>query len=272
MRRRRFVHPLMVVLGALVFAAPVAAAPEPIPVDTSNLAGRPISGGYDANIHGGNCQGIAYGRVDGRLVLFTANHCRFSNGVINPEDRSGQPVYGPNGSRIGVWGPTSTVASTHDLTFIYIDAAAKPANTNRIYRGPYNGAGGVDDWWVMTGQPTVDMGCDGTWKEDFSWQMAQPKSGALNTVFTTRAAYLWRIVNVNSGSGVTRHCQIEMSGLQDRTGYVESGSPVMNEDWTNRLFGYIVNDWTAVPMYHGIEHFDAFYGGDTRLCVTASCS
>lgn len=252
--------------AALVAPQHVAAA------DGTNLAGRPISGGYDPNIGGGNCQGIAYGRVNGAFVLFTADHCRKgAGGVVNSMDRSGQVVYGPNGTRIGVWGPLSSAGADHDLTYIFIDAASKPTYANQIYRGVVSI---YADWWSMTAQPVVSTdGCDAqaNWGGDTAWQMAQPTSGAIGTPYTSRAATLG-VENVSEGSGLTRNCTIVMNGLSTRFGtYVESGSPVVKSGATNKLFGHVTGGITVTPIAHGLAALDNFYGGDTRLCITAAC-
>ena len=275
--------PLALLLGALTLPTPVAAA------DPTNLAGRPISGGYDPNIGGGNCQGIAYGRVNGALVLFVPHHCRhhseFINGkwvqVVNSMDRSGMVVYGPNGTRIGTWGPLSTPSATHDLSFIYIDAASKPTNANQIYRGPDPAAA---DWWTMTAQPTsTSSGCDGSWSADIVWQMAQDQSGDLDWIYYDRQGTAMNFL-VSKGSGLTRYCAIR-TGIYVRNlcncsaNVVESGSPVVRQDYQSRLFGYMTLSYSCLydclavtPIYEGIHALDDWYGGDTRLCITASCS
>lgn len=276
LKRLRFILPLALVLAALALPAPVAAA------DPTNAAGRPISGGYDPNIGGGNCQGIAYGRVAGALVLFVPHHCRYGkecSGCLNSMDRSGMVVYGANGTRIGTWGPLSTPSATHDLTFIYIDAASKPTYANRIYRGPDPAA---SDWWTLTAQPTsTTSGCDGNWSADAAWQMAQDQED-LDWIYYNRQGSLMNFL-VSKGSGLTRYCAIR-TGLYVRnlcscpSDVVESGSPVIREDYQTRLFGYMTLSYSCLydclavtPIYEGIHALADWYGGDTRLCITAAC-
>lgn len=264
-------------IGALAGPTSVMAA------DSANVAGSPISGGYDPNIGGGNCQGTAYGRVDGAFVLFTANHCRYhlENGenVLNPEDRSGEPVYGRNGTQIGTWGPLSSAGSVHDLTFIYINASSKPSNANKVFRGPISGA---SDWWTMTAQPTSDFGCDGSnlLSGAAVHQNAQPVSGALTAIYrssSTQFGYGFGPV----GSGLTRNCTVKVSNTVRFNVFVESASPYVSSLGTDKLLGHATGQWsgggcasaciTFTPIYHGIEHLDSFFGGVTRLCITAAC-
>jgi hypothetical protein len=124
-------------LSASLFisATPVAAS------FTGNLAGRPINGNATQT-----CQGTAYGKVGGQLVLFTAWHCRSSTGYT----LDGTPVTGPTGYAIGTWG-TRHEGNSHDLDYIVLYSDSHPTTgLNTIYRG---NPGYQPYYWTITSQP-----------------------------------------------------------------------------------------------------------------------
>lgn len=131
---RRFA-PLLLLIGALAIPAPAYAT-------SVNVAGRPIEGNINTG-HAGSCMGIAYGRVDGLLVMFVAGHCRYHqegcpsncHDVINSQNEPGDSVMGPTGVSIGTWAAIHTEIQQHDLTYFWVNAAGTPPNANRIYRG-----------------------------------------------------------------------------------------------------------------------------------------
>lgn len=141
-RLRALIVSAMLALTALLpTAAPVSAD------HTTNLAGRPIHTSTAGPWPDGWCTGIAYGRVNNALVLFTAAHC--DNGTSPPD--YGDVIYTASGQPLGQWF-TTAVSRTWDLGWIRLYAGAAPPSPYLIYRGDcvnlcYGGSS--SDYWTV---------------------------------------------------------------------------------------------------------------------------
>lgn len=93
----------------------------------TNLAGRPI---WSDTIQW--CTGVAYGRVNGYMVLFTAAHCRDHGSGYDYQ--WGDPVPSSTGAILGFWEETAA-SSKYDLAWIRLTSGSWPTVPYQIYRG-----------------------------------------------------------------------------------------------------------------------------------------
>lgn len=244
----RVIAPLALLIAALAAPTPVAAA------ITMNLAGRPFGGdaAYD-------CHGLAYGRVNNELVLFTADHCW------------GDPLdgFGPN---IGTWGPRNLNGSgAWDLAYIRLNLSVhNPSVKNQIFRGPVAG----NDWWTITAQPPPSLACNGrAWGNNYTiyhnWQMSAVSLMLYRTGLTTQEVPL----------STPNSCVIYTT-LGKHQGK-DSGSPFVFEFNTNTLFAVASstgpNNTVAIaPIYTGLLKLDQYWQNNgthtgAYLCTTSTC-
>jgi hypothetical protein len=245
----RVIAPLALLVAALAAPTPVAAA------ITLNLAGRPYGPSSDYY-----CHGLAYGRVNNELVLFTADHCW-------GDDLSG---WGPT---IGTWGPRNINGSGEwDLAYIRLNLSQhNPSVKNQIYRGPVTG----NNYWTITAQPSPSLACDGrNWGNNYTvyhnYQMSDASLMYYRTGSTTQEVSL---------SPPPNTCVIYTT-LSKHQGK-DSGSPFVLSGNTNTLFAVATstgpNNTVAIaPIYTGLLKLDQYWqnaGTHTGayLCTTSTC-
>lgn len=264
MKLRKFsiLLPLMLMIAALLAPTPAAAS------DTTNYAGRPLSGSAFI-LDNPSCHGIAYGRVNNLNVLFVASHCY--TGLAQ-----GTSIYNKNGVRIGGLGnETEAGIQGRDLRYIKLDTGQWPASRNRIYRGDVAG----DDFWTMTAQPRATTGCsrvggwDGT--EFTAYHNWQPNDTDLDPYRTGRTTNVF-------GQTDASHCTVQTSLTFHGTLYIDSSSPWVLASASDQLWGWSSSrtnpgDYLLVtPMYDALYYLDQYWG--TRgnqvgawICTTAAC-
>jgi hypothetical protein len=271
--------PLLLLIGALALPAPAYAT-------SVNVAGRPIQGNINTG-HAGSCSGIGYGRVNGSLVVFLADHCRTGHS----ENEPGDPVMGPTGVVIGTWASIIPAIQQHDLSYFWVNAAGTPGNANRIYRGDVAGS----DFWEMTAQPSSALSCDGEaeWGSDDIYQMNQISSettepyrtGSLPAEALSDLYTYYSYVTYSDGS---THCRIYTYDLPVRYApnlHIESSSPIMKEAQSARLFAYATgmsngcggDCITITPIYNSLKAADDYWevnGSNlgAYMCIDAACT
>lgn len=199
---------VMLLISTLATAPPVLASA------TTNLAGRPITGYADEW-----CQGTAYGRVDGSIVLFTAAHCRPNGGA--PGSSNGVAVKNISGQTIGTFWETGGV-SVYDMAYIKLNAGFVPSNPNQIFAGDL-GNNGTDNWWTITYKwghsafacPSIDsyFGSNGTIYHNFQQYILYNEAARSGTILGYWGAY----------NGTAAYCQVRISQTR-HVGYKDSGS------------------------------------------------
>lgn len=268
-------RPGLSVIGTLGFLVTVAAI-TPGPAFGFNgplLAGRPIrDDGQEMQ-----CQGVAYARVGGAIVLLTANHCR------NYADTPGGQVYyhhlnagvRTNGDvLIGFWGPgTGDGGETwadNDLAFIILIDPYIPANSrNQVYRGAVAG----NDWWTITTNPTAADGCSdypkgGAWPDTTYQNFQITKNG----VVPYRTGSVTGKVNVNDGCLLVTNLAVHAQG-------VDSGSPFIAFSDQTTVSGLATDQVNGKlrfnSLYEGLNDLNTFYvnlnGTGAWLCQTSTC-
>lgn len=256
----------MAVTAALLTASMffVTASPAAATGYTGILAGRPINGNASQT-----CQGTAYGKVGGVLVLFTAWHCR------GPA-ADGSAAYGPNGQVIGSYGYLHQ-GNSHDLDYIVIQAYDHPTTgLNTIYRG---NPGYTPYYWTITSQPyqnhltcneleaTVAWGT-GVYQNFQSTNLSAFPFRSGTTVwwqdFHSDDHYPWVACTVK----VTQTVQ---------TAYKDSGSSFILQGYAT-VFGIASSSWYTsdgvqhlliTPMSEGLLALN--YQTATSLCTTSTC-
>jgi hypothetical protein len=252
-RRLSVIAPLAFLVAALAAPAPVAA------VVTTNLAGRPIGGSAATS-----CHGLAYGKVDNKMVLFTAYHCRkdVPGGVV---------VNGPGGVRIGVWGPDYTALRAHDVAYIKLDNSNWPTVKNRVYRGDVPG----DNYWTITENPTFGNSCQGaSWNAISSVVYQNWQSSTTSTTDYQVGVTLG--YDQNNGSSCSIWTSVPWHGL----GWKDSGSPFVLDNHPHQVWAvgsaHGGNNLIVTPIYGGILALDQIWANQGThtgawFCTTSSC-
>jgi hypothetical protein len=238
------------------------------------LAGRPISG--DAQ---GSCQGTAYGKVGGLLVLFTAWHCR--NGRTD-----GSNVIGPDGGVIGYLGFYHQ-GNSHDVDYIVIQDYPHPTSgLNTIYRG---NPGYTPYYWTITGNP-YSLGCP-----DIGGTGAVPWGSTVLQDFNPTITSTWSFTSSTTvafekylvtGTYPNVECTVETT-QSPITGYGTAGASGGSEILAGHatVWGIASGWWdkngngtgpdssdgtVTTPMREGLLALN--YQTATRLCYTSTCS
>lgn len=240
---------LVALFVALTVTGQVAAQTGPL------LAGRPIR--YDGS--GNQCQAVAYARVNGAIVLLTANHCRQSNDV------EGAAAYTNGGVRIGTWGVMDSSWTNNDLVYIILNSTYRPTTgLNQVYRGSVAG----NDFWTITTSPTSADGCAGYVFRATVVHDAQA-TWDTTTAFKTGVT----ISKTNHTGGCTIETTIPVSGGTT----VDSGSPFLVDQTT--VTGIATtktsNGLVYNPVYQGLDAMNTYFvnlnGTGAWLCQTSTC-
>lgn len=285
-------RPGLSVLATLAFLLTVAVImPAPAFGFTGPLlAGRPIrDDGQEMQ-----CQGLAYARVGGVIVLLTADHCR------KYSDTPGGTAYYHNlnqGVRtngdvvIGAWGPGKNDGgaswANNDLTFIILFNPYIPAaGLNQVYRGDVTGNGYTgDDNWNITTNPGPADGCAG-----FPAGGAFPDTSYHNFQATKTSTTKYRsghvIAFVDAQGGQWSYdpnlpndtCNLQTDFSVHSTG-VDSGSPFIRYSDQTTVNGIATGQWGGKlffnPLYEGLNDMNTYYvaqnGTGAWLCQTSTC-
>lgn len=257
---------LVSLLGALALL--LALAPSVLAYDHTNYAGRPM----DDDSHNG-CHGMAYGKVNNALVLFTAWHCNPTYWGGYP---SGMPAFGVQGTQIGVWASDWGGASANDLSFIWLDEGQRPYIKNHIYRG-WQGGTSNDYWTVNVAYPNSGLSCANIASKFgrtvyHNWQ---------DTAFTQYSYRSGTMTGFGDLSGSTR-CNVETTSTW-HTNLIDSGSPFVYGALTNQPFGLAQGQnyangrlWIA-PFYDGWSRLNSYWlahgaGVGAWLCYNEDCT
>jgi len=254
---------VFLLLSSLLVAVPSASAVTL----TTNLAGRPIKADTLKW-----CTGIAYGKINNKFVLFTANHC--NDGIYKP----GTVVNGSAG-RIGVWGGSLTGPwAAYDLNWIVLDSGAVPSNPHQIYRGNCNIPGGcvfgtgTSSWWTVNNKlgnsaySCANMGSHLSSLVAQNWRTTQSST----TPFV--AGEVDTIVNgCEMLTSIDSHCPYKDSGsgLTDLNGEVIG----IGHASTVNCGGQLI----FTSFYEGLKKVDAYYDAivphiGAWLCVNTACT
>lgn len=222
-------------LLASIWVAPVSAN------HYVNLAGRPLAdstGGSEA-YNQSKCHGLTYGYVDGRKVLFIANHC------INTRYYWNSPVgtktfIDPDGHNIG--NTPTTILETghyHDLGFIYVTSHHWPTNPHQIYAGrDYLG----NEKWTTN---TYKLGSSNWGCTLMTGRIGYPAYEHHNNLYSQYAAPAWGHMTERFGG-----CKIRTTHPGSGT-YRHSGAPLMNV--AQGLSGALVGVGTDRVCYSGLD-------------------
>lgn len=268
-------RPALSVLATLGFLMTVAAI-TPGPAFGFNgplLAGRPIrDDGQEMQ-----CQGVAYARVGGAIVLLTADHCR------NYADSPGGAIYYHNlntGVRtngdvvIGSWGPGKNDGgaswANNDLAFINLFNPYVPAvGLNQVYRGAVAG----NDWWTITTNPTPADG-----RDDYPKGGAWPDTTYQSFQVTKIANAPYRTGSVSGKLAVNDGCLL-VTNLAVHAQGVDSGSPFIAFSDQTTVSGLATDQINGKlrfnSLYEGLDDINTFYvnlnGTGAWLCQSSSC-
>lgn len=133
--------PAILVMVAMLLSSLFISVPTASAISlTTSLAGRPIK----ANTLDW-CSGIAYGKIQGKMVLFTAYHCEDNGTYVR-----GTVVTNGQGLRLGTW-DYSLTSKNYDLAWIKLDSGNWPPAPYVIYRGACDSGcyGGTSDYWTV---------------------------------------------------------------------------------------------------------------------------
>lgn len=140
---------LAALASAMLLGSLLAPSVSAVTLQT-NLAGRPLNGNTVLW-----CTGVAYGRVNGAMVIFTANHCADGR-------QPGDYVYGATGQPLGTWGSNGT-STPYDLAWIKLLNGNWPTVPYQIYRGDCSDGtcpGGTSSYWTVDNlQGSNDYSC-----------------------------------------------------------------------------------------------------------------
>jgi hypothetical protein len=235
---------------------------------TVNLAGRPIGG--DAST---SCQGLAYGRAGGQLVLFTAAHCQ---GGTDAQRRavSGTNVIGPNGQALGFW-TYQGAGWDHDLTYIVLYSGMHPSALNQVFHG----TGVSPGYWTITRNPSAALSCASLGSET-PWGTGV--SHNFQPTVTSNFIYTGGVITGFAYHPDSQHCLVQTNigwnGPTDK----DSGSSFILSGYTNTVFGIATSqDDTSLhrlqlnPLYEGLNDLNTYWAAQNHtgawLCQTASC-
>jgi hypothetical protein len=262
-----------------MLALALIAPPPTYAAAVRQLAGLPIAG----DAHPGEpswtsaCHGLAYGKVGGKNVLFTAGHCVGNHG--NPP---GSAVW-DHDSLIGYW--TTDPIKHNDFTYIELNANQWPTNRNRIYRGSVPGP----DHWEITRDPPWSISCDGV----EYYGMYQDEGG--NYVYHNWQASVVDSIPYRYGQllsprltyGANGECHFKTTlethwSLEPAENWVDSGSPFVIELFEDTVFGVAKGYWTnqvtgrsyltVAPFYDYLRKLKNYWGSSARLCHVPDCS
>jgi hypothetical protein len=254
--------PVGLALGLLLLAlaspAVVSGATPPF------VAGRPITGRMsDAN----GCQGTAYGRVNGEMVIFTAWHCMEGAGQL-----PGDAVKFYDGRTLGWWG-RDALGAQHDLAYVRLASGMIPTSgRNRVYQGRSEGA---DQWWTITRMPSI--GCVAMATGDY-WNRAT-WANYHSSMGDTRLFSVGKTVRMFSQAATDR-CTVLTTNPWHGDGSRDSGTSVMMIDQPGTVWGMMTarsgSQLIATPMKDGLDDINWFYthNGYTKgayLCQTSLC-
>jgi hypothetical protein len=240
----------MLLVGSLFVGVSGAAAVT----YNGSLAGRPIDGNAAST-----CQGLAYGRVNGLVVLFTAAHCAGAGGTV---------VNGPNG-RLGTW-MADVGGAAHDLAAILLDYGNYPSNKNQIFRG--NGG----QWWTITQAiPSANIGCVGlagrfgnTIYQNFNHSLVSDdtwRDGHDTSFYSHASDYSSCLINTD----IVYHSL-----------YKDSGSSFLMYGYTNQVLGIATlrngSNLVFTPAFEGITALNNYWKSHgsaqgAHFCYSASC-
>lgn len=279
MRLRTTIAALALLVVALIAPVPAAAILPPSDGGTINFPGRMLRDDYDTWQNGANgrqanfCRGTAYGKVDGDLVLFVANHC--DAGAIE-----GQPAYTNGWVIIGTWGKRLQGWANNDLAYIRLYPSWRPTSgLNKVYRGSI---ANESNFWTITSQPGVYDGCAG-----FPAGGEYPDTSYLNYQATFTTSYDYEVGHV---TGLFNHddgCGV-FTDFDSHLICCESGAPVIRYSDTTTINGLMTGYNNAIPsadegvkfsgglyfnpIYEGLEDLKGYFGAnDTGLCITSTC-
>lgn len=240
------------IMAMLLFPAHASATHGTNPPNTHdtnawNLAGRPFTGtsGLPWQAH---CHGIAYGRVNGYKVLFTARHCNggWDRDGNNTEDgfesqpndgipdggldswdgySDGELIWDRYGNYLGIWRQPAATAF-YDLAYIQLGAYVWPTNPHQVYGGVHPDTGATI-WRSITYQrPPVGLSCASI--DDLvgatiynSFQSYWTNTGGASTYYNRIGTYdgftMDGISNCKLWTNLPAHCN---------ACFVDSGSPL----------------------------------------------
>lgn len=244
---------------ALSVAALLSVSGSAFAADNTNLAGRPIDGSADSS-----CQGTVYGRVDGVMVLWTANHC--NEGV-------GNPVYNADGNVIGLW-MSKTIGAPWDLAAISLyPGFYPPDNRNLIYKG--NGT-----WWSNGYKmPVTGLSCNNledtfTYHSNLTvYQSWQPYLTASNSYRTGKMPGYYTHPD-------STHCEVMTTIPNVAAPGKASGSPFFVATYGASVAGVATrlgpDGLNFTPWYSGIRAYDAWNksngGSGAFFCSNSACN
>lgn len=241
---------------------------------TRNYAGRPLSGDTDGSDTPDKvfCNGLAYGKVDGKKVLFFADHC------INDAPTGGS-IRDEDGVYYG-WRPTAPSvqcaggSSGNDLCYIWLYSGKWPSNPHQVYAGVKCC---VYSQWTTIAQP----------KGSPSWACGTMDDQIGLTVYENHqnlwagTHYRWEGVVTNTqmgGSGSADDCEI-ITDLDYSSTYRHSGSPLFSTG--NNLVGVATAATGSGKLifdsvYEGMKDIDAYWdthgtGVGAWFCTDAAC-
>ena len=247
-------NPIGVLFTALsiTIVSLLATAPSAFAAYTGNLAGRPIDGSASTS-----CQGLAYGKVDNSIVLFTAAHCAGA---------AGSAVKGPTGTTIGYWWADVGGAASHDFAAIILISGNWPSALNRIYRGG-------SDWIITQRWPSSSYSCVGI-SNDFGSLIYQNFQATSTSTTPYRTGVMTGFASNGGGS-----CEVQTTIPYHPTSK-DSGSSFLLSGVTNQVFAVatrqIGGNLVATPAYEGIKALDNYWlnhGAHVGawFCYQASC-
>lgn len=238
-----------------------------------NLAGRPIRGTATDW-----CQGMAYGRINGQMVLFTSGHCYADTTGTSGLD-VGDDIYNSVGVRLGVLGDKRG-AWDKDLGFIWLADGKYPSTgLNKIFRGD-------NEYWTITQPyPSNDISCDnikygGTFN---SW----PRGVYHNFQTTITSNYPKRYGGVTGFSSYTdaSHCTLQTNLEWHGPTYADSGSSFILTGYGDQVFAGASSvtcrceggTIQVTPVYSGIHALDNFWEANGNnlgayFCADSTCT
>lgn len=228
----------------MLLVSPVYAA------DSTNLAGRPTNGYTNQT-----CHGTIYGKVNAKMVLFSAAHC-------NPRYYSATAslvMYNKAGKRIGVW-ESGLKYKAFDLSWIVLDTGMYPAS-NRNYITAV-GSTFVNTYKFPQVSCTVASGRN-------AYQYFQP--GLTNTLPTTNGKVTAILYGSVSGA-CEAYTSVKWHGDQTK----DSGSPLIVSANMNSLFGVGAardgDNLIFASWYQGMRNLNSDMSQGAWICSNSACT
>lgn len=238
----------------------------PHPRDASILAngptvwpGRPLR--YDG--FGDQCTALAYARVNGAIVLLTADHCPVGQG-----EHSGDTAYTNGGVAIGTWGVFNSTWSQNDLEYIILNSTYRPTSgLNLVYKG-----GSPVSYLTVTRNPGSGEGCSG-----YVFHQAVQHDAQLNWSTTTSPVSGYYTSTSSHPGG----CTIQTNVALSTGGIIDSGSPFWKTG-DNTVEGVTTGNCISCgnklyfnPIYQGLNAMNTYFanlnGTGAWLCQTSTC-